>query len=323
MRRRSDWSNHPVVAGSHQEIDMTLAQPGLVFAIDGGGTKTNTALFDEAGAILAEAKGGPCNLYQAPEDGLAEIRRCWAACCGSLGLKAIATARRTTLSAGLAGVTAPGAPALFAEAFRGFRSALLSGDGYTALVGAFAAAPGALVAVGTGVVGVRFNAEGRFRQVGGWGFPAGDAGGGAWIGLELVRAWLEHRDGVAPRPEAGALWHTVEAAIGHDAPSILAHLAGARPAVFAALAPLVIAATDPFAAALRARAAGHIAALAASLGEPSVVLTGGLATALAPEVAERLAASHLQLVPRPPNPLEGARLIATGVRPPQFPPAAA
>ena len=302
---------------------MTLPHTDLMFAVDGGGTKTDTALYDQNGTVLAEARGGPCNLYQAPAEGLAEIQRCWAACCGALGLRALATARRTTLSAGLAGVTAPDAKQRFATSFRGFARALLSGDGYTALVGAFGAEPGALVSVGTGVVGVRFNAAGDFRQLGGWGFPAGDAGGGAWIGLELVRAWLEHRDGVAPVPEATALWDAVGAAVGADRPAILAHLAGARPAVFAALAPLVTAAGDPFSQALRARAAGHVADLAIALQERALVLGGGLADALRQEIAGRLAPRGILLSDRLPDPLLGAWRIATGARAPQFPSLAA
>ena len=53
---------------------MTLPHTDLMFAVDGGGTKTDTALYDQNGTVLAEALGGPCNLYQAPAEGLAEIQ---------------------------------------------------------------------------------------------------------------------------------------------------------------------------------------------------------------------------------------------------------
>jgi glucosamine kinase len=297
---------------------MRLPSRDLVFAVDGGGTKTNTALLDGGGRVLATARGGACNLYQAPDAGLAEIRTCWHTCCATLGLDAT-DAAGCTISAGLAGVTAAGAPERFAAAFQDFGQALLSSDGYIALVGAFGAEPGAMVSIGTGVVGVRFNAAGEFRQLGGWGFPSGDAGGGAWIGLELVRAWLEHRDGVAPVPEADPLWRAVEAEVGQERSAVLAHLAGARPAVFAALAPLVIAAEDAFSAALLSRAAGHVAALAIALREHDVVLGGGLAPSLAPLVAPRLGGHGIRLSDRPADPLLGACMVAIGIRPPQFP----
>ncbi len=297
---------------------MTLPRLDLVFAVDGGGTKTDTVLQDETGRILATARGGACNLYQAPEAGLAEIRGCWLACCATASL-APQDAARCTISAGLAGVTAAGAPERFAAAFQDFGRALLSSDGYIGLAGAFGAQPGAMVSIGTGVVGVRFNAAGAFRQLGGWGFPAGDAGGGAWIGLELVRAWLEHRDGVAPVPEADDLWRAVEAAVGQDRSAVLTHLAGARPAVFAALAPLLFSAACAFSTALLSRAAGHVAALAIALREAEVVLGGGLAALLAPFVAPRLGAHGIRVSDRPVDPLLGAWRVAVGARPPQFP----
>ena len=40
--------------------------------------------------------------------------------------------------------------------------------------------------------------DGVGEQIGGWGFPHGDIGGGAWLGLELIRLLCKAIDGVIP-----------------------------------------------------------------------------------------------------------------------------
>ena len=160
-----------------------MRDAGWVLAVDGGGSKTEAELWDKAGRLVARARAGPCNLYRDATQGLGAVREAWQQCCAQAGLGP-GTAAQTVISAALAGVSAPAGRARFYDATRAFAHALLSSDAYAALLGVFEAEPGTLLSIGTGTVACRLDRAGRFERLGGWGFPAGDRGGGAWIGLQ-------------------------------------------------------------------------------------------------------------------------------------------
>lgn len=299
-----------------------MSKTPFILAVDGGGTKTRVALFDTGGTLRGERTGGPCNLYQDPAAGQAEIRRLWAAVAVAAGLEPAAAAGRTTLSAGLAGANAPGSRDRFAAAFADFAQALLSTDGYTALLGATGGRPGALLAIGTGVVGYRLTASGAVLKRSGWGFPIGDRGGGAWLGWRAIGDWLEFEDGYADQPPS-TLWPELAATLGRSTGEILGWLKAARPAELAALAPRVVAAAqagDAKAMAILEEAARHHCRLAAALAptpaEP-LVLAGGLARVFRPALEATLGEALAEPA-RTADPLEGARLVAQGVRPAEF-----
>lgn len=302
-----------------------MSEIRFVLAVDGGGTKTEAALLTPAGEELARVRAGACNLYQDAAAGLAAIASAWSECCRVAGVDPAAAVPGACLSAGLAGVGARGAAARFHTAFPGFARRYLSSDGYIALVGALEAAPGALLSIGTGVVGYRLRADGDCRQLGGWGFPAGDRGGGAWLGLRLVGDWLDGRDGHGPATAATRpLRQAVGDLLGDDRGAILDWLRAARPGDFARLArPLVEAAAagDAYAGALLDEAAGHLARLALALGptrEEPLVLSGGLAPIFAGRLETSIGADRLAR-DRAPSPLRGAWLIGIGRAAPEFP----
>ena len=221
-------------------------------------------------------------------------------------------------------VGAAGAAARFYGAFQGFARRCLSSDGYTALVGAFEAEPGALLSIGTGVIGYRSAADG-FRRLGGWGFPAGDRGGGAWLGLRIVGDWLEAREGFGPAVGADpALGHAVECAVGNRREAILAWLRAAHAGDLARLArPLVAAAEsgDPYANLVLDEAAGHLGRLAEALSptaDAPLVLGGGLAPTFAARLVTLLGPDRIAR-DRIPSPLRGAWLIGIGRVAPEMP----
>lgn len=293
-----------------------MSRPDYIFVVDGGATKTDIELRRWDGSLLVLHRAGPCNLYQDAEGGIETLRAAWKICAAGFA----ATPSQTCISAGIAGSSAADAPARFRAAFKDFAALHLSGDGYAALVAAFGTNPGALVAIGTGVVGCRFDAAGRFTQAGGWGFPAGDRGGGAWLGLQLVSAWLEHLDGVGA--DAMPLRQALGERLGTERADILAWLRAARPDAFASLVPELLRAADAgcdVAMALRGKAVEHIARLARAIsGEAAlpVALSGGLAAMLEPHLRVLLGERLLPLVPI--SPLDGAWRIARGERVAQF-----
>ena len=111
------------------------------------------------------------------------------------------------------------------------------------LIGAHGGAPGAIVAVGTGSVGLARFADGRQRLVGGWGFGVGDEGRGplaAAAGVPLATLAASRLEATANRQRA----------------VIAAWCAGAGAGRYPVLAPLVFdsAAADTVAAQLLQRA---------------------------------------------------------------------
>lgn len=294
-----------------------------ILAADGGATKTRAALAPWDGEIVAEAVGGPCNLFQDPVAGLAEIRTLWQRLSAEAGLDPVGAAADTAISAGLAGTSAPGSGERFSTAFADFGARHLSSDGYVALIGAVEGRPGALLSIGTGVVGFRLDASGAHRQLSGWGFPVGDRGGGAWLGLRAIGDWLERLDGYGA-DATSTLWPRLRERLGTSPADILAWLKVARPAEFASLAPFVVetaAAGDLHARSLIDEAAGHHVRLAHALAATAteqLVLAGGLAEVFRPAVAAALGPA-LDRSGRVPSPLAGALLIARGRSAAEFP----
>ncbi len=292
-----------------------------ILAVDGGGTKTRAALLEADGTPVVEHTGGPCNLFQDPDAGLAEIRALWNRLAAAAGLDPAATAT-TALSAGLAGANAPGSLARFKASFPDFAACHLSTDGYTTLLGATGGKPGGLLAIGTGVVGYRLHGPGQVQKLSGWGFPIGDRGSGAWLGWRAIGDWLEFKDGYADQPQS-SLWPIIEAQLGATTAGILGWLKPARPGDLAAFAPAVIAAAeagDPKAGDLLAEAAAHHRRLARAMTptphEP-LVLAGGLAPVFRPALEAALG-DALADATRTASPLAGAVLIAQGRNPAEF-----
>ncbi|MFF0744748.1 N-acetylglucosamine kinase [Streptomyces sp. NPDC004111] len=205
------------------------------------------------------------------------------------------------------------------EAEFGVRRVALAGDAVTAYAGALGARPGAVVAAGTGLIGIGTDLA-RWRRADGWGHLLGDCGGGAWIGragLEAAMRAFDGRDG-----GSAALLARLEDVFGPAAglPGQL-YPRGDRPAVLASFAPEVAACagTDAVAQGILREAAGHIAATAAAVcpaGGGDVAFTGGLLKLGAPlleplaaEVAARLPGARLRQAAG--DPLDGALLIAS------------
>lgn len=77
---------------------------------------------------------------------------------------------------------------------RGLRRVGLAHDSLTAYLSALGAAPGVVVAAGTGAVTFAAGPQ-RSARVDGWGNIMGDAGSGYWIGREVLDAAMRAHDG--------------------------------------------------------------------------------------------------------------------------------
>jgi glucosamine kinase len=197
---------------------------------------------------------------------------------------------RCALGAGLAGASHRPWHDAFVAANPGFARLEVETDAFTMLLGAHAGRPGAIVAAGTGSVGEVWRADGSRASVGGWGFPVGDEGGGAWLGWQAVRLAQRAMDG---RAAAGPLVRHVWSACGADQSSLLSWCSRAGQFEYAQLAPAVFGAPadDAQAAELLARAVVELEAMAQALdpgGMLPLAVSGSVGQRLLPRFAPAL-----------------------------------
>ncbi|NMR18664.1 BadF/BadG/BcrA/BcrD ATPase family protein [Cellulomonas fimi] len=153
----------------------------------------------------------------------------------------------------------------------------LAADALTAHLGALDGAPGAVLAVGTGVVALGRTTDGAWFRSDGWGPILGDRGGAAWLGVEGLRCALEAYDG--RDPGGAALLAGAREVLGdpEDWPRTV-HERPDPATLLASVAPVVTAlaeARDPDAVRIVAEAGRSLAATASS------VLRGGVPPTLA------------------------------------------
>ncbi len=280
-------------------------------AVDGGasGTRIRVTNVD----WTADLTAGPTSLTFAGPAAWTVIQDALAGVEGRVGL-----IEDTHFGIGIAGAGGAEPRTAFLAAAPKAAAIHLATDAYTSVLGAHGGAPGAVVAVGTGSVGCRLLADGTARLVGGWGFPAGDEGSGAWLGRRALAHTLRvlDGDGVA----APGLTQSVVAQCGSGRDAILAWLKGATSSRFAELAPAVMAlaaANDAGAVELALAAGFEIDRLAVAMDPARQVplsIIGGLAEPLAPYLPEEL--TQWAQAPKG-NALDGAMLLARGDAPPE------
>jgi glucosamine kinase len=233
-----------------------------LLGVDGGGTGTRVRLALADGSGLAHGAGGPSGL------GLG-IQRAWDAVQQAAGAAFAAAGieqpppGRVAIGLGLAGVHNRQWAAEFVAAHPGYAAIRLETDAFTTLMGAHGGAPGAIVAIGTGSVGEVLFADGTRREVGGWGFPAGDEASGGWIGLRAIGHVEQVLDG---RRQRSAFADSIIDACGGNRDAIQVWLGKATQTAYASLAPLVLRhADDPVARAILLDAGAEVARIARAL----------------------------------------------------------
>jgi glucosamine kinase len=259
----------------------------FLVGIDGGGTGTRAVLADRDGAVRGRGEAGPSALMHGAATAWREIQRAAVGAFESAGLRAPNDWGRCALGAGLAGATHEPWRLAFTSANPGFARLAIDTDAFAMLLGAHAGRPGTIVAAGTGSVGEVLRPDGSRRSVGGWGFPSGDEGSGAWLGLRAMGVAQAAMDGRMP---IGELARKVWDRCGHDREAVLAWCAKAGQFAYAQLAPAVFEAeaADPVAADLLDRAVAALEDMARVLDPASALplaVSGSVARRLAPRLA--------------------------------------
>lgn len=239
----------------------------VFLGFDAGGTKTDCALIDGAGRLLAEAKGGGANPMRAGFDKACDVL-------GETAQHALADAGGNAdlvrgICAGVAGASrtrvARRILSYFTHAFPHAEVQVIT-DIELALSAAAGDGPGVVIIAGTGsAVGGR-NFAGQFARAGGWGPWIGDDGSAYDIGRRAVKAALSARDGLGPATLLGE--KILLAQETHDWQVILGRIAKRPDSVFPPLFPIVTAAAvagDIVSQEILANAGKALAALAGSV----------------------------------------------------------
>ncbi|WP_416413243.1 BadF/BadG/BcrA/BcrD ATPase family protein [Pantoea sp. App145] len=280
-----------------------------MLGIDGGGTHCRGRLTDAQGQLLAEARGGPANVWSQFEAAIDAIDRVIDDLFTQAALPAAARAQ-TVLVAGLAGANVASVKARLDSWQPVCQARYVFTDVEIACAGAHHGAPGAVFITGTGSQGAAWDGE-RFTLLGGWGFALSDAGSGAVLGQRALRLALLAHEGIVP---SSALTQRIMAHY-HDSPEqMLIWSRQATPADWGRIVPDVFAAAqagDEHGTALIAQTAADIAQMVQPLlarSHGKLALMGGLATPIQPWLPADIAAL---LVPPQGDALSGALRLAS------------
>lgn len=168
----------------------------LYLGVDGGGTKTNIGLMNEAGEIVSEASGGPSNpIRVGVETAVANIAKAIDTACDAAGVSRGDIVAGTL---GLAGVRRQDVKERVRESFVSrfrIRKTFVTTDADIALYGTTLGKAGLVVIAGTGSVCLGVNDAGEKAIAGGWGPVAGDEGGGRGIAGEALHRVAKASDG--------------------------------------------------------------------------------------------------------------------------------
>lgn len=280
--------------------------------VDGGGTRSRLRIETIDGKLLGEATAGPGSIRLSVEKSWQAIRSSFNKALKESGLDINDPNNRFHAGMGLAGCEISEAYQKFIETPHPFTSLVLKSDAHAACLGAHGGEDGAIIIIGTGVIGYKI-CQGKFDRVGGWGFPQGDEGGGAWLGLEAIRLTMHWIDG---RIEETPLLRAIFEEFGGNVTRLISWTSYAKSSDFGHMAPIVVQQMhlqDPHAIRLMKDAARHIDEVAAALGkirtktELPFSLFGGLVPYISPLLGEALR-QHIQ--PRKFNATVGAIMMA-------------
>jgi N-acetylglucosamine kinase-like BadF-type ATPase len=259
-----------------------------VFAVDGGNSKTDLALLEADGSVLALVRGPLSSPQHLGVEGcLAVVESLLADAIRDARLEDHASRVADVAALLMAGVDFPAEEEAVRDAVekRGWaRRVHVDNDTFAVLRAGTARGWGIAVTCGAGINCVGVSPDGRHARFPALGAITGDWGGGHDLGLAAVSAAARSEDGRGPRT---SLERAVPAHFGLATPSELAeamHTGRIEQRRVIELAPLVLteAADDAVAAELVQRLAAEVVALArvalirlGLAGEPVEVLLGG------------------------------------------------
>ncbi len=212
------------------DTQANMAVPKTYIAVDGGGTKTEAALFTADGNVLRTARRGGSNPNIVGLDAscavLAEILS---------ELCAASPSPPKGLFAGVAGTLTGGNVAKLEKRLcPSFPGLVVESDIMNVVYSAENPGPCIAAIMGTGASVFAYDGQ-QLHRAGGWGYLFDLAGGGFDIGREVLRACLAHDDGMTT---AAPLVELAEQRLGGHALDLLATFYEKGPDYIASFAPI-------------------------------------------------------------------------------------
>lgn len=281
----------------------------IYIGVDGGGTKSKLVMRDASGNFLGAGRSGAANIRLSVDVSLHSIEDALAQALAEAKINRADKDYQFHIGLGLAGTEVPEACTEFLARLSYFDTVRLESDAYAACLGAHAGNDGAILIVGTGVIGYKVK-NGQHKRVSGWGFPHDDVGGGAWFGMHAIRYTLEWCDG---RREKSAFLEAVYQSFHNNLTTMVSWADKASATEYATLAPIVtqyLAQGDRWAVELAERGGQSLCAVVDALigGDTTfpLCLFGGLASFMEPYLQSNL---KLNILPRKQDATEGALLM--------------
>lgn len=163
--------------------------------MDGGGSRTRTALCDSDGNIVARGEGGPANFLHTERSVLlSSVRTSLEPLLQQVPTPEIAAACIGMAGLGRACDRSKARPVL-AEVFPPLSRAEITHDARIAWAGGLSLAPGIALISGTGSIAYGVDCQGAEHRAGGYGPHYSDEGGGTHLGRQAVVRCLKEADG--------------------------------------------------------------------------------------------------------------------------------
>ena len=224
-------------------------------------------MVDKKGVVLADAIAGPSNIRLSVNTACESIQNAFDACLQRTKILNRDLKKYSFYAGiGLAGCEFKGAREEFFKKKLPFDFVTLQSDAYIACMGAHGGKNGSIVIAGTGVVALKLS-EGVKTQIGGWGFPHGDEGAGAWLGLEAVKRVLHMVDG---QQESSPILIEIKKKLGNKKENLTQWACNATATEYAGLTPIIVKQAqknDIVAVTLLKQAAKHIESILSLLLE--------------------------------------------------------
>lgn len=213
-------------------------QPHYLLGIDGGGTQCRARLTDLQGRMLAEATGGPANVWSDYDAALTCVGQLIDRVVSQAGLAPEALTQ-TALVAGLAGANVTSVQARLASWQPACAALQVISDVEIACAGAHGGARRRLYHRHRQSGAARDGEQ--FTLLGGWGFALSDRGSGAELGRRALRLALLAHEAIITQ---SALTRQLMAQFDHSPETMLLWTRSATPADWARVVPQIFAAAD-------------------------------------------------------------------------------
>ncbi len=210
----------------------------LTIVVDGGASGCRLAAFDDFGKQRAIAQSGPASLSTGVDKAWQHISQGISSLAAQIGEADNWLPQELWM--GLAGSLQSTRYDQFLSLIPDAIDPVVITDGHAQLLGAAGGKPGICLAMGTGSVIHWLDAQGNLNHAGGWGYPIGDEGSGAWLGAQLVNHYIWYRDSQTTNDILSTMFAALEQHIGTDVSDIQMWTTSNSSTNIASLAPIVV-----------------------------------------------------------------------------------